>query len=118
MSTAALFAALSQFDELVRPIISYVQLYSLPPPYLLTHVPLCRTYLVGGTPQSVLASHCIRAVVSPDDDDEEPQSSNIFQRLGLLKQVAQKATESAGNERPSIARPAREARDALKAMAE
>ena len=67
----------------------------------------------------MLSSHCIRAVVVPDDDeDEDPASSgpNVFQRLGLLRQVTQKAQDNAGNERPSIARPAREARDALKAM--
>ena len=75
---------------------------------------------MGGTPQSVLSSHCIRAVVAPDEDEEDDAGDasgpNVFQRLGVLKQVAQKAQESAGNERPSIARPAREARDALKMM--
>ncbi|RDX47550.1 ARM repeat-containing protein [Lentinus brumalis] len=94
-SVAALFAALSVFEELVQPIIA--------------------THLVAGTPQSVLASHCIRAVVSPDDEEDETDGPNVFQKLGVLKKVAQKALESAANEKPSIARPAREARDALKA---
>ncbi|KAI0710312.1 ARM repeat-containing protein [Cerioporus squamosus] len=94
-SVAALFAALSVFEDLVKPIIA--------------------AHLVAGTPQSVLASQCIRAVVSPDDEEDQTDGPNVFQRLGVLKKVAQKALESAANEKPSIARPAREARDALKA---
>ncbi|TBU31959.1 ARM repeat-containing protein [Dichomitus squalens] len=94
-SVAALFASLSIFDDLVKPIVS--------------------TNLVAGTPQSVLASHCILAVVAPDEEDDLVEGPNVFQRLGVLRKVAQKAQESAANEKPSIARPAREARDALKA---
>lgn len=63
----------------------------------------------------MLSSHCILAVVSPDDDDDEQEGPNAFQKLGVLRSVAQKAQESAVNEKPSIARPAREAREALKA---
>ena len=79
---------------------------------------ICRTYLVGGTPPSVLCSHCLRAVFCPDDDIEagEDASQNVFQSLGVLRRVAQKVLESAVNEKPSIARPAREARDALKTL--
>ena len=75
-----------------------------------------RLYLVSGTPQSVVGSHCILAVLSQDEDDHSAEGPNVFQQLGVLRTVAQKAQESAGNERPSIARPAREARDALKMM--
>ncbi|KAI0366693.1 ARM repeat-containing protein [Pilatotrama ljubarskyi] len=94
-SVAALFAALCQFPEIVQPLIS--------------------SYLVAGTPQSVLSSLCIRAVVSSDDDDDSQEGPNVFQQLGVTRAVAQKALESAANEKPSIARPAREARDLLKA---
>ena len=73
------------------------------------------SHLAAGTPQSVLASHCILAVVAPDDEEDEVEGPNVFQKLGVLRKVAQKAQESASNEKPSIARPAREARDALKA---
>ncbi|KAI0764358.1 ARM repeat-containing protein [Trametes elegans] len=94
-SVAALFAALSMFPEIVKPIIS--------------------TYLFAGTPQSVLSSHCILAVVAPDDEDDHTEGPNVFQQLGVLRSVAQKAQEGATSERPSIARPARLARDAIKA---
>ncbi|KAJ2980691.1 hypothetical protein NUW54_g10969 [Trametes sanguinea] len=94
-SVAALFAALSAFPDVVKPIIS--------------------SYLVAGTPPSVLSSHCILAVLSPDEDAEETDGPNVFQQLGVLRAVAQKALESAANEKPSISRPAREARDLLKA---
>ncbi|KAI0827665.1 ARM repeat-containing protein [Trametes gibbosa] len=94
-SVAALFASLSVFPEILKPLIS--------------------SYLVVGTPQSVLSSHCILAVVSHDEDADEVEGSNVFQELGLLRAVAQKALESAANERPNVARPAREARDLIKA---
>ncbi|CDO72622.1 hypothetical protein BN946_scf184985.g41 [Trametes cinnabarina] len=95
-SVAALFAALSVFPDVVKPIVS--------------------SYLVAGTPQSVLASHCILAVLSPDEEDEGiAEGPNVFQQLAVLRGVTQKALESAANEKPSIARPAREARDLLKA---
>ncbi len=113
-SSAALFASLSIFGELVKPTISCVVfVYQGCVPHLTHYV---RAYLVAGTPQSALASHCIRAVVVPDDDDDIVEGPNVFQQLGLLRKVAQKAQESAANEKQSIARPAREARDALKAL--
>ncbi|KAH9856756.1 ARM repeat-containing protein [Lenzites betulinus] len=94
-SVAALFASLSVFPEVVKPLIA--------------------SYLVSGTPQSVLSSQCILAVVSTDEDEDEVEGPNVFQALGLFRTVAQKAMESAANERPNIARPAREARDLIKA---
>ncbi|KAI0644913.1 ARM repeat-containing protein [Trametes meyenii] len=95
-SVAALFGSLSAFPDVVKPLVT--------------------SYLVSGTPQSVLASHCILAVLSPDDDDDHAHDTtpNAFQQLGVTRAVAQKAQESAANEKPSIARPAREARDLLK----
>ena len=39
---------------------------------------------------------------------------NLFQKLSLLRGVAQKILQSIGSDRPFIAKPAREARDLLK----
>ena len=69
--------------------------------------------MTAGTPPSALASQCILAVLSEDAPSEE---SNIFQRLGVLRAVAQKVQESVGNERPAVARPAREARELLRVL--
>ncbi|GJE94641.1 ARM repeat-containing protein [Phanerochaete sordida] len=93
-AAAALFAALAAFPELLQPIVE--------------------NHLVAGTPPSVLASHCILAVLSPPDDWDTDGPLDVFERLGVTKSVAQKAQESATNEQPKIARPAREARDLLK----
>lgn len=71
---------------------------------------------MAGTPASVLSSQVILAVVTPDDDSDNGNEPNLFQKLLLLRSVAQKVLESAANERPSIARPAREARDLLKEL--
>jgi len=62
----------------------------------------------------VLSSHIILTVLE-SQDDEEP-GLNLFQKLRLQRSVAQKALESAANEKPSIARPAREARDRFREM--
>lgn len=75
-------------------------------------------YLSAGTPPTVLGSHCILAVVSPDDefhsgDDDAP---NVFQQLDVLRTVAQKVKESTSSDKLSVARPAREAREALKLL--
>ncbi|KAI5891871.1 ARM repeat-containing protein [Schizophyllum commune H4-8] len=73
------------------------------------------TYLVSDTPQTLMSSHVILTVVEEDEEDESTHGQlNLFQKLGLLLGVAQKAIESAGNERPAIARPARLARDIIK----
>ncbi|KAL1746112.1 armadillo-type protein [Schizophyllum fasciatum] len=73
------------------------------------------TYLVADTPQTLMSSHAILTVVEDDEEDELLHGQpNLFQKLGLLLGVAQKAIESAGNERPAIARPARLARDIIK----
>lgn len=75
-------------------------------------------YLVSGTPPSALSSHTILAVLQPDDtDDHVPPNETLFATLGVLRSVALKVKESVANERPMIARPARDARDILKEMA-
>ena len=62
-----------------------------------------------------MSSHAILTLVEEDEEDELTHGQpNLFQQLGLLLGVAQKAIESAGNERPAIARPARLARDIIK----
>lgn len=59
----------------------------------------------------------MQIVLRPEDGFEDPDGSpNLFQKLDLLRSVAQKALESAANEKPNISRPAREARDTLKEM--
>lgn len=69
---------------------------------------------MAGTPPSVLASQCILAVLSPPEDWNVDGALDLFEQLSVTKSVAQKIQESASNERPSIARPAREARELLK----
>lgn len=46
----------------------------------------------------------------------EPNET-LFTKLGVLRSVALKVKESAANERPVIARPARDAREILREMA-
>ncbi|KAJ7066647.1 armadillo-type protein [Mycena amicta] len=76
--------------------------------------PLVESYLVGGTPPSIIASQTILAVVTPDEDAEaEP---NLFQKLSLMKAVSLKIKESLGSDKPFITRPSREARDLLKML--
>ncbi len=67
---------------------------------------------MGGTPASPISSRVILAVLDAASEagGKEP---NLFENLGLMASVAQKVHESCANERPNIARPAREARDLL-----
>jgi hypothetical protein len=59
----------------------------------------------------------MRAVLRPDEDFESVDDSlNLFQKLGMLRTIAQKVLESAASDKPMISKPAREARDALKEM--
>ena len=75
--------------------------------------------MVGGTAPSALSSACVLAVVSPDDDDEHNKHEpNVFQQLGVLRSVTQKVIESAASDKPSTARPARLAKEALKTLAD
>ena len=66
-----------------------------------------------GTAPSILSSQIILAVVNQEEDVDSP---NLFQKLKLMRKVAQKALESAGNEKSFIARPARMARDIIKGL--
>ncbi|KAK0212097.1 armadillo-type protein [Desarmillaria ectypa] len=93
---ASLVAALAIFPDVLQPVVE--------------------SYLVAGTPASVISSHTLLTILSPDDEDDSPTvgAENLFQKLGLMRSVAQKVIESSGNEKPSIARPAREAREALR----
>ena len=77
------------------------------------------SYLVAGTPASALASRCILAALSPDDDSyHHGADPTLFNNLGVLKSVAQKVQESIANERPLVSRPAREAKELLKSIDE
>ncbi|KAJ7043552.1 armadillo-type protein [Mycena alexandri] len=78
--------------------------------------PLVEAYLIGGTPLSVVASHTIVALLTPDQENFHDPEPNLFQKLSLLRSVAQKVQESAASDKPFIARPAREARDLLKEL--
>lgn len=75
--------------------------------------PLFRSHLVAGTPASVLASHCIVSILSPDEDGEY-QETTLFHSLDVVPKISGKVQESIGNEKPSISRPAREAKELLK----
>ncbi|KAF8627766.1 hypothetical protein AX17_006131 [Amanita inopinata Kibby_2008] len=91
----SLISAMTPFHELLRPVIE--------------------SNLVVGTPINLASSQVILTILSPDEyfiigDDTQ----NVFQKLSLLRAVAQKVLQSIGNDRPFIARPAREARDLLK----
>jgi hypothetical protein len=72
------------------------------------------TNLTAGTPPTVMGSHTILSALSPSEDGDI--SSNIFQKLSLLRSVAKKVLESISSEKPSVSRPAREARELLKAL--
>ncbi|KAL4249154.1 TOG domain-containing protein [Abortiporus biennis] len=94
-SIAALFTALSSHTDLLQPIVD--------------------SYLLAGTPASVLSSQCILAVLSAADESGDFESS-IFQKLGSTQSVAKKLQESVGSDKLSVARPAREARELLKQL--
>jgi len=93
-STAALFAALSTYGDLVDPIV--------------------RTYLVAGTPPSVLSSHSILALLTTDDGTPPTTVPTPFR--SVLSSVARKIQENIGTEKPNIARPAREAKELLRRL--
>ncbi|KAF5388930.1 hypothetical protein D9757_005118 [Collybiopsis confluens] len=70
------------------------------------------TYLVSGTAASTISSRVILAVLEAASEDSS-NGPNLFENLGLMASVTQKVHESCANERPNIARPARDARDLL-----
>ena len=70
-----------------------------------------------GTPSSILSSQVILAVVDQDENSAgDIEGPNLFQKLKLMRKVAQKALESSANEKSFIARPARAARDIIKGL--
>jgi hypothetical protein len=111
-STAALFAALSIYGSLVDSVVRHV-LFPLVEHHPLTHSG-CRTYLVAGTPTSVLASHSILALLTADDG--APMDVIPGPLRPVLPSIARKIQESIGTEKPNIARPAREAKDLLRKL--
>ena len=88
------------------------QLYGM----ILNYISYNRLYLVIGTPSTILSSQVILAVVDRDENFGDVDGPNLFQKLKLMRKVAQKALESAGNEKSFIARPARTARDIIKGL--
>lgn len=69
-----------------------------------------------GTPTTKISSIVVLTVLEEYQDEGNYDQPNLFQKLSLLRGVAQKMLDSAANEKPAIARPAREARDILKEM--
>jgi len=94
-STAALIAALAPYAQLLRPLV--------------------QAHLVSGTSPSPMSSNVILSVLSQHEESGSSQP-NLFQELSLLRSIAQKVQESVASDKPIIARPAREARDLLKAL--
>ncbi|KAG2015263.1 translational activator GCN1 [Coprinopsis cinerea AmutBmut pab1-1] len=82
--------------------------------------PIVESHLLLGTPPTSISSYVILAVVdaqaNPDNDQYTNHAPNLFQQLGVMKSVAQKALESAASDKPVIARPARQARDWIKEL--
>lgn len=72
------------------------------------------TYLVAGTPPSVLSSHCILALLTTDDGIPGSAVPSPFH--SVLPSIARKVQESIGTEKPNIARPAREAKELLRKL--
>ncbi|KAH9175038.1 ARM repeat-containing protein [Lactarius sanguifluus] len=95
-SIAAVFAALSIYDNLVDPLV--------------------RVHLIAGTPPSVLSSYSIIAFLSTEDDTPAAVVPKPFR--SILSSIAQKIQESIGTEKPNIARPAREAKELLRKLDE
>ncbi|KAH9002519.1 ARM repeat-containing protein, partial [Lactarius deliciosus] len=102
-SIAAVFAALSIYDNLVDPLVRH----------LIAHT---RVHLVAGTPPSVLSSYSIIAFLSTEDDTPAAVVPKPFR--SILSSIAQKIQESIGTEKPNIARPAREAKELLRKLDE
>ena len=113
----ALVSSLSDKPELLRRIVEYVFVFFFIGNNLILNYTLYnRLHLVIGTPSSILSSQIILAVVDQDENSEDADGPNLFQKLKLMRKVAQKALESAGNEKSFIARPARTARDIIKGL--
>ena len=114
-AVGALVSSLSDKPELLRRIVEYVFGFSRND-LILNYISYNRSHLVIGTPSSILSSQVILAVVDKDENCGDIDGPNLFQKLKLMRKVAQKALESAGNEKAFIARPARTARDIIKGI--
>jgi hypothetical protein len=77
----------------------------------------CRAHLVDGTVPSVLASHVTLALLTIPDGLEDDPVDNVIYALPL-RRIALKLQESIAIANPSIARPAREARELLKKLSD
>jgi hypothetical protein len=84
---AALFANLSPFPDLLRPIVD--------------------AHLVAGSGPSALSSNTIKTTI-----EEAPE---LFYTLSCVTSIVKKVNASIG-ENPSISRPAREAKELLKTV--
>ena len=78
---------------------------------ILNDISYDKIHLVTGTPSSILSSQVILAVV---DQDKNSRDVDLFRKWKVMRKVAQKAWEGAGNERSFIAWPARVAWDVIK----
>ena len=56
----------------------------------------------------------MEAQLDPDSDLFVDGETNIFQKLGMMRNITQKVLENAANEKPVISRPARAARDLIR----
>lgn len=66
----------------------------------------------------MLSAHVILAVLNPFDDSEHDQvlEENLFQKLSLSRNVAQKVLEGVGNEKPLLARVSRESKEIFRRL--
>jgi hypothetical protein len=114
-SIAALFKSLTPYPDLLEPVVRYVPLtFNV---HFISGVLTWKfsVNLTAGTPPTVLCSHVILAALSPSEDGDG-LPSNVFHKLSLLRSVAKKVLDSVASEKPSISRPAREARELLRVL--
>jgi hypothetical protein len=66
----------------------------------------------------MLSAHVILTVLSPfDESEDEPlHEENLFQKLSLSRNVAQKVLEGVGNEKPLLARVSRESKEIFREL--
>lgn len=62
-----------------------------------------------------MASHAILAALSTEDDGI-PNEQNVFEKLGIIQSIALRVKKSIAADRPSVSRPAREAKELLVAL--
>lgn len=73
-----------------------------------------RSYLVEGTPATVLGSIVTSTVLSAED----PEKRDLFRELELLRTIAKKVLDNIGSDKHSISRLSRESKELLKALQE